>query len=646
MANARKERGLDSLLEAYISEQPSFKEAFRPLLAAIKQAVADGRPQEAAQAVRQATLPTLDYTSAQSLFRVRKKLREAGVASPSKTKLAVLSGFTTTQLSQFVDLYLFAAGVDAEIYEADYGTFRQEILDPSSQLYAFEPQMIFIAASWRDLSHWPDFQDDQEGLSKLVEAELADWAGLWQTAHERLGCQIIQNNFDLPAWRALANHEMRHPGSRNGFIAKVNDAFNEQAPPQVTIHDVEHLSACWGKWAWGDERFYHHAKIPCDPARLVDYGHSVASIVAAHLGLAKKCLVLDLDNTLWGGVIGDDGLNGIRLGQGDPESEAFLAFQQYVKSLQRRGVILAVCSKNEDAIAREVFEKHPDMVLRLDDISCFMANWTDKAANLQSIAKQLNIGLDSLVLVDDNPAERAMARRFVPEVAVPELPDDPAGLIRAVERYRYFQAVSLRDEDLKRTGYYRENLQRAELESSAQGIDGFLKSLQMVARIAPIEAATLDRSAQLINKTNQFNLTTRRRTAAEVQAIVEGDSWITRTVSLADRFGDNGLISVLLAEVKDDALVIDTWLMSCRVFKRGVEYMLMDHLCQLAGELGVARVRGRYIPTAKNAVVKELYLELGFTECGQEADGESFWELPLADWKSPDYFIEGSMVHG
>ena len=646
MASAEKNCDLASPLEAYVSQQPGSKETFRPLLAAMKQALAEHRPDESARALRKATLPTLDYTSAQSLSRLREKLRQAGVCSPSKTKLAVLSGFTTKQLSQFVDLFLFSAGVDADIYEADYGTFRQEILDPSSHLYSFEPQTVFMAASWRDLAHFPNFQDDQAGLGKLVEAELADWAGLWRTAHERLGCQIIQNNFDLPAWRVLANHEMRHPGSAGAFIAKVNDAFNEQAPPQVTIHDVEHLSACWGKWAWGDERFYHHAKIPCDPACLVDYAHSVASIVSAHMGLAKKCLVLDLDNTLWGGVIGDDGMDGIRLGQGDPESEAFLGFQKYVKGLQARGIILAVCSKNEDAIAREVFERHPDMALRLDDISCFVANWSDKPTNLRSIARQLNIGLDSLVLVDDNPAERAMVRRLAPEVAVPELPNDPAGFIKALERRRYFQTISLRDEDFKRTGYYRENLQRAELESSAQGIEEFLKSLRMAARIAPVEPATLDRSAQLINKTNQFNLTTRRRSAAEVKAITESDDWITRTVSLADRFGDNGLISVVLAQAQGGALTIDTWLMSCRVFKRGVEYLLMDHLCQLAGEMGLSRIRGQYIPTAKNVVVKELYAELGFKECSRQEDGQSFWELSLADWKPPEYFIEESTADG
>ena len=231
-------------------------------------------------------------------------------------------------------------------------------------------------------------------------------------AHDRLGCQIIQNNFDLPPWRLLGNHDARHPAGFSRYASLVNLGLQDAAPPYVTIHDIDHLAATWGRWSWGEERFYHHAKLACSPEHLVDYAHSLASLVLAQLGAARKCLVLDLDNTLWGGVIGDDGLGGIRLGQGDPEGESFVAFQHYVKGLRERGVILAVCSKNTDSIAREVFEKHTEMVLRLDDISCFMANWDDKATNLGRIAEQLNIGLNSLVFVDDNPAERAIVRRL------------------------------------------------------------------------------------------------------------------------------------------------------------------------------------------------------------------------------------------
>ena len=345
------------------------------------------------------------------------------------------------------------------------------------------------------------------------------------------------------------------------------------------------------------------------------------------MGLAKKCLVLDLDNTLWGGVIGDDGLGGIRLGQGDGEGEAFLAFQRYAKTLKDRGIILAVCSKNTEAIAKEVFQKHPEMVLRLDDISCFVANWNDKAANLRGIARALNIGLSSLVFADDNPAERALVRQFVPEVAVPELPHDPADYIQAIERHRYFQITSLGREDLQRAEYYRANAERQQALGGSENVEQFLESLQMVARIAPVDEVSLERTAQLINKSNQFNLTTRRRTAAEVMALLDDPAWFTCAVSLRDRFGDNGLVSVLLAKVEDDALVIDTWLMSCRVLKRDVEAMLYNHLCRWALQRGVRRIRGQYIPTAKNGIVKDHYASLGFVQSGEAADGTTSWEF-------------------
>ena len=570
--------------------------------------------------LRRAVLPTLDYTAAQSLHRVYRQLRDRIAAGTPTVKLAVLSSSTSRQLSQLIELQLFAIGAVAEIYEADYGVFRQEILDGGSPLYGFGPKIVFLATGWRDLAHRPNLNDDRPQVERLLRRELAEYSSLWHTLHDRLGCQIIQNNFEQPPWRTLDNHETRHPAGFGRFLTRLNLALADDAPDFVTIHDVDHLAAAAGRWAWGDERFFHHAKLPCAPELLVDYAHSVASLVGAHLGLGKKCLVLDLDNTLWGGVIGDDGLGGIRLGQGDAESEAFLAFQRYVQGLQRRGVILAVCSKNEEHVAREVFEKHPEMVLRLDDISCFVANWTDKATNLRTIAQRLNIGLSSLVLVDDNPAERGLVRRLAPEVAVPELPEDPAGYVRAIEQHRYFQLVSLGAEDYRRTDYYRANAERDQSQSSAGSVDDFLRSMQMTARIGPIEPATLLRSAQLINKSNQFNLTTRRYSAAELAAIADDQRWITLTVALADRFGDNGLISVLLGRVDGDVLEIDTWLMSCRVLKRGVERFLLNHLHELALGRGLVSLRGRYIPTPRNAIVAAHYAELGFTRtaCGRK----------------------------
>jgi len=634
-------RDLVAGLERYLSAPDDARqEAFRIFLRALKEAVGEGRFDEAAAALRRVLSPSLDYTSAQSLHRVYSRLSGHRSAPYPQVKLAVLSSSATDQLTPLIELYLFAAGVAAEVYQAEFGVFRQDILSPDSALYAFKPRVVFLATGWRDLAHIPDLTDDRERVEVAVRMEVEDFSALWRAAHDRLGCQIIQNNFDLPPWRTLSNHERRHPAGLGAYISRVNQALMESAPAFVTIHDVDLLAASTGRWAWGDERFFHHAKMPCAPECLTDYAHSVASIIAAQMGLAKKCLVLDLDDTLWGGVIGDDGLGGIRLGQGDAESEAFQAFQRYVKGLRQRGVILAVCSKNEDHIAREVFEKHPEMVLRLDDISSFVANWSDKAGNLRRIAEDLNIGLSSLVLADDHPAERALVRQLVPEVAVPELPADPAGYIRALERHRYFQVISLGAEDFRRADYYRVQAVRDQAQASAGSIEEFLQSLQMRARVRPIEAATLERSAQLIGRSNQFNLTTRRYSAAEVLAMTRSDEWITRTVSLDDRFGDNGLISVALGRVHRDILEIDTWLMSCRVLKRGVEDLLLNHLVDLSRQRGLRAIRGEYIPTPKNNLVREHYSRLGFTLARAGEDGRTWWELPIdGSWSPRVHFI-------
>lgn len=619
--------------------------AFRDLVEGLKQAQEAGRLEELAAALRSALTPTLDYTSAQSLNRFHKAL-PASLRGRSRLKLAILGGFTTHQLRILIELYLFATGISAVIYEADYGVFRQEILDPSSDLYHFEPGVIFLATHWRNVGHLPALTDPAEKVGELLEAEYREWALLWETAHQRLGSQVLQNNFDPPPWRSLGNHEMRHPSAPGRFIAEINRMLAERAPPYVTIHDVEGVAAFIGRRAWSDERFFVHAKMPCAPEHMVEYAHSVSSILAAHVGHSRKCLVMDLDNTLWGGVIGDDGIGGIRLGQGDAEGEAFLSFQRYTKALRMRGVILAVCSKNDERIAREVFEKHPEMVLRLDDISCFVANWTDKATNLRNIAQDLNIGLDSLVFIDDNPAERSIIRQMTPEVAVPEVSEDPINFIEVLERHRYFQVTTLGAEDYKRTDYYRANAQRRQIATSAGGMNEFLRSLVMTAVIGPIEAATIERSAQLINKSNQFNLTTRRRTVAEVLALTRAPDWVTVTVSLADRFGDNGLISVVLACVRGDALEVDTWVMSCRVLKRGVERFLLNFLCKLAGDRDLGYIRGEYVPTTKNGLVRDHYAELGFANSQIEPTGRTVWQLSLCDFAPLSNFIEEAEADG
>jgi FkbH-like protein len=629
---------LSELSQQFLSsDRAEASVVFKRLLTDLRQAIADGHFDDAAATLQRLVVPSLDYTSALSLHRLRKQLR-GKVAMPASIRLAVLGGFTTTQLATFVDLALFALGIDAQIYESDFGVVRQEILDPASGLYDFRPQVVWLAVGRRDVAHRPAIGARGSALS-AVERECQEWAHLWATIHERLGGHVIQNNFVLPPWRSCANYEMRETGTLTRFLADVNRAISDAPPPYVTIHDVDYLAACAGRWQWDDSRFVHHAKLPCAPEYLFDYAHSITSLIGVQLGTAKKCVVLDLDNTLWGGIIGDDGIGGIRLGHGSAEGEAFLAFQEYVKALQQRGVVLAVCSKNNEETARDVFLNHPEMIIRLEDISAFRANWIDKPANLRAIAAELNIGLQSIVFVDDNPAERAIVRQLLPEVAVPELPQDASGYVEAIERHRYFQTLSIADEDLQRVEYYRADALRREVQTTAADIDAFLKSLNMVGRICPVTSANVDRTAQLIQRSNQFNLTTRRYSAAEILSRVTDPSSITATVTLGDRFGDNGLISVAFASAKDDALAIDLWLMSCRVLKRGVEHCLLNHLCDLAKARGLRRLRGEYIPTAKNAMVRRHYAELGFTEVASDDTGRTTWELPLDGWTALPHFI-------
>jgi FkbH-like protein len=581
----------------------------------------------------------LDFTASNSAVRQLKKLRKQGARSANTAHIAVLGNTTMSQLSSFLDLFLFAHNVDAEIYEAPYGVMRQEILDPGSDLYRFNPQFVFLAPTRRDLGALPPGNSPADVIDAAVSEAADEWAMLWRTLHERLNCQVIQNNFDTPPWQVFGNLEMSWAGAPGNFIDRVNRALCSVAPAWVSIHDVDRLASMIGRWNWGDERFFHIAKLPCAPEYLPVYGRSVASLIAARLGRSRKCLVLDLDNTMWGGVIGDDGLAGIKLGQGEATGESFVAFQRYIKGLAERGVILAVCSKNEDNNAREPFEKHPEMVLKLGDISCFVANWDDKAANIRRIAQELNIGLDALVFVDDNPAERSIVRRLVPEVAVPELPDDPADYLRVLDAGRYFDAVSMSGEDFKRTEYYKANSERRQIASAAGDIEQFLASLGMRAHIGPIGAMELERSVQLIGKSNQFNLTTRRYSAADVQAMMERPDWITRQVKLADKFGDNGLISVLLARQEGDALAIDTWLMSCRVLKRGVEQLLLNDVIEAARARGLARVTGQYLPTAKNVLVKDHYAALGFALASDDG-GATSWELDVGAWVPLSHHIE------
>jgi FkbH-like protein len=577
-----------------------------------------------------------------SRFILRKEVRPR---SMRVLRLAILGGATTIQLRQLIEVFLAGEGIAADIYEGDYGLFRQEILTSGSQLDAFCPQFVFLATGARDVARYPAIDADLPTVENLAAAELADWAQLWETAHSRWNATLIQNNFETGLARVLGHYSLRHPAARTHYLGRLNRILAEQAPSFVVLHDVNGLAAEAGAANWFDPRFYHEFKMPCGADSLPTYAHSVVSLLRAALGRSKKVVVLDLDNTLWGGVVGDVGAGGIKLGPGSGEGEAFLAFQSYLKDLSSRGIVLAVCSKNDDAKAREPFERREDMLLKMPDIACFVANWENKADNLRKIAERLNVKLDSLVFVDDNPAERALVRRLLPEVAVPDMPDDPAGYLHALARHRYFETTSFTREDAARSRYYAADSRRQELAAGTSDLSSFLKSLGMRIKVEPIHDLNIERATQLVNKSNQFNLTTRRYTLAEIREIASDPEWHTLTFSLRDSLGDNGLISVILLRKQGDTMSVDTWVMSCRVLQRGVEQFTRNELVEFATKEGCGWIRGTYLPTGKNGLVANHYAELGFEPSGAN-DGQTFWRLAIARDVPPlSHFIQRESAH-
>jgi FkbH-like protein len=447
---------------------------------------------------------------------------------------------------------------------------------------------------------------------------------------------VVQNNFELPSSRILGNLDSVNPAGHTRFVHSLNAEFARYAAtrPKLLINDLDSIAATLGLDHFHDPKRWFSYKLISTPAASLEVARSVAAIVTSIYGRARKCLVLDLDNTLWGGVIGDDGVDNIKIGRETAEGEAYTAFQQYCLQLRERGVLLAVCSKNSPEIARQGFE-HPESVLKPEHFAAFRVNWEPKHENIKAVASDLNIGLDSLVFLDDNPAEREIVSAQLPMVAVPNLGDDVSNFIRVLQRERYFEPVTLSAEDLGRASQYQSNRSRSEAQSQFASYGEYLDSLEMSAEIAPFRSVYLDRITQLINKTNQFNLTTRRYTLSEVERLSSDPGHITLYGKLKDKFGDNGLVSVIIGRRERDALHIDVWLMSCRVIKRDMELAMFDALLAACREQGIKEIVGSYSPSPKNAMVKDHYQQLGFHRVRESQGGESVWRLPVEAHSSP-----------
>ena len=577
------------------------------------------------------------YLETIQIDRALNELQTVRQTSHANVRLAALGSSTIDHLLPAIRVAGLRRHLLIDVHAGRFGQYRQELWGSDSALPAFKPSMLLLSLTSDDFISGVGLSASRVEADLAVRNAVSDLRALWRAARERFGAVVIQQSFLDVTQPLFGNHERLIPGAPGRLVARLNEEVMDAAADEgILVLDVARASARDGIDAWFDERHWLQGKLQIAPAAAGAYGELLARLIGAQLGRSKKCLVLDLDNTLWGGVIGDDGLDGVRLGHGTAVGEAHLALQKYAKQLNERGVILAVCSKNEWSIVEEMFDRHPEMWLRRPDIAAFAVNWGDKAENLRTIASQLNIGLDSLVFVDDNAAERARVRESLPMVAVPELPEDPAQYVRAIVQGGYFEATALTEEDRSRSAQYAANSEREALRGAAGTMGDFLQGLAMSVVYGPVRAVDLLRAEQLINKTNQFNTTTRRLSSAELADWVAEPAAMALQFRLLDRFGDNGLVSVMLfRQAEDDALELASWVMSCRVFGRGLEREAMNIAVEIARGRGIHVFVADYVPTPKNAVIKDLFGELGFRPLvgNARSDGTSRWQLELADYQ-------------
>lgn len=585
-------------------------------------ALREQRPVEALALLRQIARPEDPFA------RQNQYARLARAAAPQFStwpvlRVAFLSGSTIDPLIDILGAWLLLAGFRLESYNAGFDSWRQEAMDPASGLYAFKPDVVWFFLTARDL------RIDDAALESVAaeaahageSAALRDVVHAVESVSARCRVPVFVNNAEAAAARVLGNLDAQHELSRGRRLQRYNHALATALPPGCSVFDLAHQAACFGLHRWEDARLWFLSKHPFALDAFGPVAFAASRLLVASRGSSRKCIVVDLDNTLWGGVVGDDGPDGIRLGaSGGAAGEAFVAFQTHLKALSLRGIALAVCSKNDDALAREPFRQRSEMVLTLDDIAVFQANWSNKADNIRAIALAMNIGIDSIVFVDDNPAERALVRTELPEVAVVELPDDPSGYVGALAAGAWFETLGVSGEDRLRASAYRDNAARSQAlavatslsqTSGAANIETYLRDLAMHASWGKADASRIPRMAQLLNKTNQFQLTDRRYSQAELGALAADPHGWVGWFSLRDRFGDHGLISVVVLQIDRGTARIDAWAMSCRVFSRGMEDLIFQVLSREMKSLGCTHLIGAYRASKKNTVVGHLYERLG-----------------------------------
>lgn len=586
----------------------------------------------------------LEYPfDAEYILRKKKKIKRELLSQDKKyleKRIAILGGSTTSDIKQILELFLLNYGIKPTFYESEYNQFYEDSVFGNNELDNFNPDIVFIHTSNRNIISYPEIIDTKEEVENKLNSEFARFISVWKSIAKKFGCTIIQNNFEYPIYRLLGNKDATDFHGRVNFITKLNLKFAEYAEENDNffINDINYLSSQYGLDQWSDEFYWYMYKYALAVPAIPDLAFNVAKIIKALFGKNKKAFALDLDNTLWGGIVGDDGVENLSIGQETARSEAYFEFQEYLKAHKQLGILLNINSKNEMKNALAGLE-HPEGVLRKDDFVIIKANWNPKSQNLAEIANELNIGIDSIAFIDDNPAEREIINQTFPDVDTPDIGEMPEKYIRIIDRCGFFECVNISYEDLNKVKMYKQNAERADLLNSFTNYDDYLKSLKMTARIENFIPMYMQRITQLTNKSNQFNLTTRRYTQAEIEQVAGNCEYITLYGKLSDKFGDNGVVSVVIGHKDGDTLNIDLWIMSCRVLKRDMEYAMMDKLVDECRKTSVKTILGYYYPTAKNGMVRDFYQLQGFDKIEEDENGNTTWRLDVKTYKNQNKFI-------
>jgi FkbH-like protein len=559
----------------------------------------------------------IELSKASKLLKEIRRRSPKSILARNKIKVAVLGGMTTMYLVSILDACAMARGIDLEIYEAEYNTIDLEIHNSSSGLFAFRPDVVLLLPIEQHLI--------TEG-EDAIEKEVARWRALWSSIETGLKAKVIHLLYDDGAREGSLFFLRNSPQARRHRVHRINAGLVQAGNLNTSFIDYEGLIGYHGRINWQDEKYWALAKQPVNNLFLPRFARHIIATLCVSFGRSKRCIAVDLDNTLWGGVVGEEGVNGVKAGQGDGESEGFLAFQKYLLSLTELGCVLVAVSKNDESLAKECFEiRKDDFALRWSDFAATRINWLDKSENLKSLSEELSLPLEHFVFIDDNPSERNRVRQVLPEVAVPELPLDPSGYIKEIDRQLLFETLALTNEDKLRQSSYKANAERKGLESHFGSLGDFLESLDMVLEVKKLDQSVLERAAQLVGKTNQFNLTTRRYSPAELQQMADNEAYFPVCYRLVDRFGDYGWISLVISKVENKTLIVDTWLMSCRVLGKTVEETVLEDLIRVAKKYNCSKIKGIYIPTKKNGIVSQLFDRLGFTK--GDVEGEYWFDL-------------------